>query len=86
MLVKRQEAFSETRIDDEVVVMLLDTGEFLSIAGTGCDIWTRIDGSCGRAQLIADLASEYDAPENEIAADVDDFLAMLKDAGLIADE
>lgn len=85
MLAKCSDSFSETRIDDEIVVMLLDTGEFLSITGTGCDIWTRIDGTCSREQLVAQLASEYDAPEGEIAADVDAFLTRLKDAGLVAE-
>ena len=85
MLAKRTEAFAETQIDDEVVVMLLESGEFLSITGTGCDIWTRIDGSCDRDQLVAALADEYDAGQSEIAADVDAFLAKLRDAGLLAE-
>ncbi len=85
MLAKLEDAFSETRIDDEIVVMLLDSGEFLSISGTGADIWDRIDGTCDRRQLIAALSAEYAAPEQEIAADVEDFLARLIDAGLIAE-
>lgn len=83
VLAKRANAFSETRIDDEIVVMLLDSGEFFSITGTGCDIWMRIDGSRDRAALVAALAAEYEAPEVMIAADIDAFLARLKDAGLV---
>lgn len=85
MLTKLESAFSETRIDDEIVVMVLDSGEFLSIAGTGADIWTKIDGTGDRASLIAALSGEYDAPEDEIALDVDAFLAELIEAGLIAE-
>jgi len=85
MLAKLESAFSETRIDDEIVVMMLDSGEFLSITGTGVDIWTKIDGTCDRASLISALSTEYDAPESEIASDVDAFLAGLIEAGLIAE-
>ena len=85
MLSKQAGSFTETRIDDEIVVMLLDSGEFLSITGTGCEIWARIDGSCDRDALVAGLADEYDAPPEEIAADVDTFLARLMDAGIVAE-
>lgn len=76
--------FSETTIDEEIVVMRLDTGEFLSITGTGTAIWERVDGSRNREELISDLAAEFDAPQGQIAADVDEFLGKLRDAGLVA--
>ena len=84
-LEKCTDRFSETQIDDEVVLMLLETGEFLSITGTGCEIWQRIDASEDRQALIAALAATYDANENVIAADVDDFLTQLKTAGVISE-
>ncbi len=84
MLTKREALFTQTRIDDEIVVMLLASGEFLSITGTGADIWERIDGTRDRATLVAELADEYDASEAEISADVDAFLTGLKEAGIVA--
>ncbi|MEZ5743138.1 MAG: PqqD family protein [Sphingomonadaceae bacterium] len=77
--------FSETRIDDEYVVMLLDTGEFLSLAGTAGAIWSLIDGTRGRDAILAALSDEYDAPEEAIAADLDEFLATLRGNGLLAE-
>ena len=83
-IIKRTDAFTETEIDDEIVLMKLETGDFFSITGTGRAIWTMIDGARDRAALVAALAREFDAGETEIAADVDDFLAQLAGEGLLA--
>ena len=82
-LSKRSNRFSETSIDDEVVVMRLDSGEFFSLSGTGAAIWRLIDGTRDRKALLASLAAAYQASEAEMAADVDDFIAQLKEFGLI---
>lgn len=83
-IAKRTEAYTETEIDDEVVLMKLDSGEFFSITGSGRAIWALIDGQRDRAALIAALVAEFDGDAAEIAADVDDFLAQLVDEGLLA--
>jgi len=85
MLSKLSASFKETQIDDEIVVMLLDSGEFLSITGTGCEIWKQIDGTSDRKALVLALASQYDASESEIATDVHTFLVRLLDAGIVAE-
>ena len=84
ILAKQSDRFTETDIDDEIVVMRLDTGEFFSLAGTGAAAWRLIDGTRDRSALITALATEFDGVEAEIAADIDEFLAQLKDLGLVA--
>lgn len=81
---KLPDRFSETDVDDEIVIMRLDNGEFFSLSGTAAATWRLIDGSRNRAALISALASEYGTNEVEISADVDDFLVQLKELGLIA--
>lgn len=80
---KHSQAFSETEIDGEVVVMDLDRGDFFSLTGTAAAIWRKIDGTRSRSVLIAELAKEYARPEGDVTQDVDAFLAQLKTAGLI---
>lgn len=82
-LAKHAGRFSETDIDDEIVVMRLDNGEFFSLAGTAAATWRLIDGTRDRSGLIEALAAEYGADESEIAADVDEFLARLNELGLV---
>jgi hypothetical protein len=82
-LAKRHDAFTETEIDDEIVVMLLDSGEFFSLTGTGRSIWLLLDGQRDRDALIAAVAREFRVESAAIAADVDEFLTALRDTGLL---
>jgi len=83
-ITKQTRQFTETSIDDEIVVMRLDNGEFFSLSGTGAAIWRLIDGTRDRATLLTALADEFDGDETNIAAEVDDFLLRLRDSGLLA--
>jgi len=83
-LSKQTDRFSETDIDNEIVVMRLDNGDFFSLSGTAASIWRLIDGTRDRAALLAELAAEYGTDESAIVADVDEFLANLKEQGLLA--
>lgn len=82
---KAQGRFSETEIDEEVVVMNLDSGDFFSLTGTAREIWRLIDGSRDRAALIAALAESFDASPAQLATDLDPFLDQLHRAGLIVE-
>ena len=84
-VIKLSERFTEAAIDDEIVVMRVDTGEFFSLTGTAATTWRLIDGNRNRDALLAALADEYSTDEAAIAADVDEFLAQLKETGLLAD-
>ena len=83
-LAKRTERFAETEVDDEVVVMRLDNGDFFSLAGTAAATWRLIDGTRNRAALVTALTTEFDGDEAEIAADVDEFLVKLREMGMLA--
>ena len=84
VLTKLPERFTETAIDDEIVVMKLENGDFFSLSGTAAAAWRLIDGNRDRPAIVAALAAEFDADDGRIAADVDAFLLELCDAGLVA--
>lgn len=79
---KLTQAFTETAIDQEVIVMSLASGEFYTLVDTARAIWLLIDGNRDRAGLIAALAADY-GPEVD-AGEVDGFLGALAAAGLVA--
>ena len=83
VLSKLSDRFTEVDIDDEIVVMRLDNGDFFSLGGTGAVIWRLIDGTRDRAALLRELAGDYGADERDIAEDVDDLLGRLKEQGLV---
>lgn len=82
-LTKAKGQFSETTIDEEIVVMSLDTGTFFSLSGTGRTIWELLDRHADRAGLLTALAQTYGTDETAIAAELDEFLASLSAAGLV---
>ena len=83
LLTKASDRFSETTIDDETVVMSLDSGDFFSLSGTARTIWELLDGTRDRAALIATVAGRYGVAGESIAGEVDAFLTQLDQAGLI---
>ena len=85
-IIKLADRFTETTVDDEVVVMHLASGDFFSLTDTARAIWERIDGAHTREAIIAALAEEYGEPVDRIAPEIDEFLARLRHAGLLAGE
>ena len=82
-LTKRPDAFTETAIDDEVVVMHLASGEFFSLTGSSAAIWRLIDGTRGAEAIVAELAAAYGEEPGRIADDLAAFVAQLQAAGLV---
>jgi pyrroloquinoline quinone biosynthesis protein D len=81
---KRPAAFTETTIDDETVVMSLESGDFFSLTGTAQAIWGLIDGQRDGAAIAASLARNYGAEPGDLTEDIGEFLGDLAAAGLIA--
>lgn len=83
-IIKCPDRFSQSMIDDEIVVMSLATGTFFSLTGTGRSIWELLDDYSDRAGLLTALAQAYGQDEAAIAAELDEFIASLNAAGLVA--
>lgn len=83
-LIKLSDRFTETRLDDEIVIMRLDNGEFFALVGTAAASWRLIDGTRDRAALLSALTAEYAAEEAQITNDLDALLSRLRDTGLLA--
>ena len=86
LLTKDPAAFAETRIDDEIVIMNLASGDFFSLQDSAAAIWDLLDGTRDRAAVLAALCGQYDAPQADLARDLDRFLDDLRSGGLIAGE
>ena len=85
-LTKDPSAFAETRIDDEIVIMNLASGDFFSLQDSAAAIWDLLDGSRNRAAVLAALSGEYAAAQADLARDLDVFLGELRAGGLISGE
>jgi hypothetical protein len=83
---KLTDRFTETSLDGEIVIMNIDTGEFLALTGTAAEAWSLIDGKRDRDLLLATLASRFGAQIQTVAPDLDDFLGELARLGLVGDD
>lgn len=84
-ITKHVDRFTETDIDDEIVIMRLTNGEFFSLSDSAAAIWRLIDGKRDRNALIAALGHEYKADALQLSAEVDEFLWQLTEAELLAE-
>jgi hypothetical protein len=80
-LAKQADRYIETQIDDEIVLMDLDSGNFFSLTDSAVAVWTLIDGTRDRDAIVAALCAEYACEADAIAGDVDAFLAQVGGAG-----
>jgi hypothetical protein len=73
----------ETDVDDETIIVALESGQLYSVTDTAAAVWRLIDGKNDRAMIIAALAEEYQTAPATIESDVDAFLKDAAETGLI---
>lgn len=83
MIRKADTRFAETVLDDEVVLMNVDTGEFFSLVGTGRAIWSLIDGKRDRIAIRDELLEIFEVEPEQCSSDVDAFIDLLVDGGFV---
>ena len=72
-----------TEVNNEVVLMSLDTDRCYGLGTTGSDIWRRLRQPIRVADLSSQLTAEYDSAPGQIESDVLATLQQLADEGLI---
>ena len=74
-------------IDGEVIVINLASGAYYSLKGSAAEVWEIINGapSVQDGQIAAALAPAHDTPHAEVETSVAQFVAQLRDEGLVAE-
>ena len=80
--IKRPDVVHET-IDDETVIVNLESGNYYSLRYTGVDVWNFIDGGASYEEISNSLSSKYAADKEEIKKAVRDLLMMFQKEGLV---
>jgi hypothetical protein len=70
-------------IDDEVVIVHLETGRYYSIDLIGAQVWKLVDGGHGKADIARWATSRYNGQVDAIEAALNGFLSELEAEGLI---
>lgn len=73
------------RTDEGLVVVNLHTYDFVELDDVGGSMWEALRATGDVDAAAARLAAEYDAPLDEITADLAEFVEHLRQAGLVID-
>ena len=71
------------QLDDEIIILDLNGGEYLSVNGSGAFLWKQLDAGAEFEGLVSSLSDEYDLPRERAHDDVEAFLTQLREAGLL---
>jgi hypothetical protein len=71
------------RVEEESVLLNVDTGEYYSLDPTASSIWERIERGDKTAKIVKDIAKEYGKPETRVEKDAQEFLNDLLSEKLI---
>jgi hypothetical protein len=83
MLIMRNPDVPSTEMNGEHVVMDLTSGKYFSLQGTAGVIWQLLSAPQTEAELIAQLAKQYQIDETVCQRDTRPFLEQLRVKGLI---
>lgn len=80
-VVKISERYEASPIDDELLLIDVDTGRFFALKDVGLRIWNLIDTEDDLDGIARMLCDEYEVAAQQARAGVEDFTASLVDAG-----
>ncbi|CAN5489354.1 hypothetical protein BH09BAC6_BH09BAC6_11770 [soil metagenome] len=76
---KRGPEYLHNDVDNEVIMMNMNTGMYVTLNETGRSIWYLLDEPKTVSQLIAALAVEYSVTPEQCEKDVLPFIEILTD-------
>jgi hypothetical protein len=83
VLTKSEENVLSSTVEEEVVLLNLKQGAYYTLDLIGAEIWRMLDKPTTAGAIIALILEEYDAPREQVEADVFALLNDLHDEGLI---
>ena len=81
--IKRNKEVFASEIDEEVVMMNVDTGRYYGMDTVGSRIWELIAEEIQVKDVIEKLMEEYDVSEEQCKSDVIEFLSELYENKLV---
>jgi hypothetical protein len=80
----RSEDLEWTEIDDEVVALDLRDSTYLAVNRTGAAVWNALADGTTRSALIESLQGQFDVDAETAAREIDAFLDVARERGLLA--
>ena len=72
-----------TDMDDEIVMMSIDKGEYYGIGGVGTDVWALLQEPITIDEIVNSVCPEYEISEATCRSEIDAFINELVTRGLV---
>lgn len=79
---KRVTGAVQAEVDGELILLSPRDFGYFGAEGSGSEIWSIVDGERSVDAIVDELSSRFEAPEDQIRADVVDFVTALVVSGL----
>ncbi len=85
---KIKEGFITKKVAGDVIVIpaeqaLVDFKAIITLNETGAYLWELLREDTSKEKLLENMLKEYDADEKILSADIDEFLSVLEEKGLL---
>ena len=85
---KIKEGFITKKVAGDVIVIpaeqaLVDFKAIITLNETGAYLWELLKEDISKEKLLENVLKEYDADEKILSADIDEFLSVLEEKGLL---
>ena len=85
---KIKEGFITQKVAGDVIVIpaeqaLVDFKAIITLNETGAYLWELLKEDITKEKLLENMLKEYDADENMLSADIDEFISVLEEKGLL---
>jgi hypothetical protein len=80
---KRSDAAMARRVDDDVVILDITSGQFFGINDVGALVWDLLEHDTTRDVLVEAVTAEFDVDSKQAGDDIDALIAQLSNAGLV---
>lgn len=76
-IIYRNQDIVFTDMDDEIVMMEMDSGNYYALDDVACDVWRLLENPINFADLCLKLSEQYDVEPQQCATDITPFLSGL---------
>lgn len=83
-VVQRSEGVVAAPVQQELVLMTVDRGEYFGVAGVAARIWERLERPVAVGELCRELGGLYDVGPEQCEREVLDFLEEAREQGLVS--
>lgn len=80
---KRNPDLIGATIDDELVMMSIEHGQYYGLGGVGPRVWELIEQPQTMAQLVDTILEEFEVEREVCEKDLTEFLAQMEQLGLV---